>query len=53
MFNNTDTKLNADLRKKTTLYDVIVFNDINIQSCMVILMVLLVLLITILSIIRV
>lgn len=53
MFNNIDTKLNADLRKKTTLSDVITFNDINIQACMVILVVMLVFLFTVLSIIRV
>ena len=53
MFKYNDTNLNADLRKKTSFSDVIVDNNISIQSCMVILMVFLVLLFTVLSIVRV
>ncbi|AGN16130.1 MAG: hypothetical protein ACI37V_00130 [Methanobrevibacter sp.] len=53
MFKYKDTNLNADLRKKTSINDIIIENHISIQSCMVILMAFLVLLYSVLSIIGV
>ena len=42
--------LRNDLRKQTTIEDIFFFNDINFQSCMVMLFVMGVLLFTVLSI---
>ena len=53
MFKYKNTNVNKKKRKKTSIYDVIIDKNINIQSCMVILMVFLVLLFSVLSIVRV
>ena len=50
MSRNTNPYLRNDLRKKTNLADVLFFNNISFQSCMVILTISAVLLYSILSI---
>jgi len=50
MLKNATPYLKNDLRKKTSLSDVIFFNNISFQSCMVILAVFAVLLFSVLSI---
>jgi len=50
MLRNVNPYLRNDLRKKTTVADVLFFNNISFQSCMVILCVLAVLLFSVLSI---
>ena len=50
MFKNTNTAKRADLRKKTSLMDEILYSNINIQVCMVTLAVFLVLLLSVLSV---
>ena len=50
MFKNTNTAKRADLRKKTTLMDEILYSNIDIQVCMVTLAVFLVLLLSVLSV---
>lgn len=50
MFKNTNTAKRADLRKKTSLMDEILYSNIDIQVCMVTLAVFLVLLLSVLSV---
>lgn len=50
MSRNTTPYLRNDLRKKTSVSDVLFFNSISFQSCMVILFVFVVLLFSVLSI---
>jgi len=50
MLRNANPYLKNDLRKKTSLSDVLFFNNISLQSCMVILVVFTVLLFSVLSI---
>lgn len=50
MSRNANPYLRNDLRKKTSVTDVLFFNSISFQSCMVILLVLAVLLFSVLSI---
>ena len=50
MSKNSNIYLRNDLRKRTSISDVIFFNNINLQSCMVILVVFTVLLFSVLSI---
>jgi len=50
MSRNANPYLRNDLRKKTSVTDVLFFNNISFQSCMVILFVLAVLLFSVLSI---
>ena len=51
MLKNTDTRLRADLRKRTSLRDEIEYANIDIQSCMVMLGVFLVLLLSVFSVV--
>ena len=50
MFKNTNTAKRADLRKKTSLMDEILYSNIDIQVCMVTLAVFIVLLLSVLSV---
>ncbi len=51
MFENKDTSLKADLRKKTSIRDEIVFSDYDIQACMVMLVVIAALLLSVISVV--
>ena len=51
MFNDVDTSLKADLRKKTSLRDEILYSDYDIQSCMVMLLVITALLFSVISVV--
>ena len=48
-FDNADTQVKADLRKKTTLKDELAFSTYDIQTCMVMLVVITVLLFSVVS----
>lgn len=50
MFTNKDTSLKADLRKKSSIRDEILFSDYDIQSCMVVLVVITALLLSVISV---
>lgn len=50
MFKNVNRNLQGDLRKRDTINDLMFFNNISIQSCMVILVTISVLLYIVLSI---
>ena len=49
-FDNADTQVKADLRKKTTLKDELEFSTYDIQTCMVMLVVITVLLFSVVSV---
>ena len=51
MLRNSDTSLKADLRKKNSIKDEIMFSDYDIQSCMVMLMVIAALLLSVISVV--
>lgn len=51
MFNNFDTTLKADLRKKNSFHEQIEKYNLNIQACMVVLAVMIVLLLSVISIV--
>ncbi len=51
MLKNTNTSKRADLRKRTSIIDEIIYSNIDIQVCMVTLTVFVVLLLSVLSIV--
>lgn len=51
MLKNSDTSLKADLRKKSSIRDEILFSDYDIQACMVMLMVITALLLSVISVV--
>ncbi len=51
MFENKDTSLKADLRKKNSIKDEILFSTYDIQSCMVMLVVITALLLSVVSVV--
>lgn len=48
---NTNTTQQADLRKKSSIKDEILFSDYDIQSCMVVLLVITALLLSVVSVV--
>ena len=51
MFENNDTTIQVDLRKRSSIKDEIVYNGIDVQSCMVMLAVVAVLLLSVISVV--
>ncbi|MDO5823603.1 hypothetical protein [Methanobrevibacter sp.] len=51
MFENNDTTIQVDLRKKSSLKDEIMFKNIDIQSCMVMLVAITALLLSVISVV--
>ena len=51
MMRNNDTTLKADLRKKTSIKDELMYSDIDVQSCMVMLVVITALLLSVISVV--
>lgn len=50
MFGNKDTTVQVDLRKKSSIRDEIIYSNLDIQSCMVVLAVIAVLLVSVISV---
>lgn len=48
---NNDTTLQADLRKKSSIKDEILFSNYDVQSCMVMLLVIAALLLSVISVV--
>ena len=48
---NNDTNLQADLRKKSSIKDEIMFSNYDVQSCMVMLLVITALLLSVISVV--
>lgn len=51
MLRNNDTTLQADLRKKSSIVDELAYYDIDIQTCMVMLVVIAALLLSVISVV--
>ena len=51
MLGNNDTTIQVDLRKKSSIKDEIMYSNIDIQSCMVMLVVITALLLSVISIV--
>ena len=51
MLRNKDTTLQADLRKKSSIVDEMAYYNIDIQSCMVMLLVITALLLSVISVV--
>ena len=51
MFENNDTTLQVDLRKKSSIKDEIIYSNIDVQSCMVMLVVITALLLSVISVV--
>lgn len=51
MFENNDTTIQVDLRKKSSLKEEIMYSNIDIQSCMVMLVVITALLLSVISVV--
>ena len=51
MLGNSDTSLKADLRKKSSIRDEILFSAYDIHSCMVVLVVITALLLSVISVV--
>ena len=51
MLRNNDTTLKADLRKKSSIVDEITYSNIDVQSCMVMLVVITALLLSVISVV--
>ena len=51
MLRNKDTTLQADLRKKSSIVDEIAYYNIDVQSCMVMLVVITALLLSVISVV--
>ena len=51
MLRNNDTTIQADLRKKSSIVDEIAFSNLDIQSCMVMLVVMAALLLSVISVV--
>ncbi|WP_298499669.1 hypothetical protein [uncultured Methanobrevibacter sp.] len=51
MLRNNDTTLQADLRKRNSIVDEIAYSNIDVQSCMVMLVVIAALLLSVISVV--
>ena len=51
MFENNDTTIQVDLRKKSSIRDEIMYRNIDVQSCMVMLAVVTALLLSVISVV--
>lgn len=51
MFENNDTAIQVDLRKKNSLKEEIMYKNIDVQSCMVMLVVIAALLLSVISVV--
>ena len=51
MLRNNDTTIQADLRKKSSIVDEITYSNIDVQSCMVMLLVITALLLSVISVV--
>ena len=51
MFENNDTTIQVDLRKKSSIRDEIMYSNIDVQSCMVMLAVIATLLLSVISVV--
>mgnify|MGYP007053700213 CR=1 FL=1 len=51
MLGNNDTTLQVDLRKKSSVKDEIVYSNLDVQSCMVMLLVIAALLLSVISVV--
>ena len=51
MLSNKDTSLKADLRKKSSIRDEILYSNYDVQSCMVMLLVITALLLSVISVV--
>ena len=51
MFGNNDTTIQVDLRKKSSIKDEIMYRNIDVQSCMVMLAVVTALLLSVISVV--
>ena len=51
MIGNNDTTIQVDLRKRNSIKDELVYSNIDIQSCMVVLVVMTALLLSVISIV--
>lgn len=50
MFSNNDTTVQVDLRKKSSIKDELDFNNLDVQSCMVVLVVITAFLLSVISV---
>ncbi|WP_407377594.1 hypothetical protein [Methanobrevibacter sp.] len=50
MLGNKDTTIQVDLRKKTSIKDELIYNELDVQSCMVMLVVIAALLLSVISV---
>ncbi len=51
MIGNNDTSIQVDLRKRSSMKDEIMYSNIDIQSCMVVLVVIAALLLSVISVV--
>ena len=51
MLGNNDTTIQADLRKKSSVKDEIIYSNLDVQSCMVVLVVIAALLLSVISVV--
>ena len=51
MFGNNDTTIQVDLRKKSSVKDEILYSNLDVQSCMVVLVVITALLLSVISVV--
>ena len=51
MFGNNDTTIQVDLRKRSSVKDEIVYSNLDVQSCMVMLAVIATLLLSVISVV--
>ncbi len=51
MLRNNDTTIQVDLRKKTSIRDELMYSNIDVQSCMVMLVVIAALLLSVISVV--
>ncbi len=51
MLGNNDTTIQVDLRKKSSMKDELVYSNLDIQSCMVVLVVIAALLLSVISVV--
>ena len=49
--NNNDTTIQADLRKRSSIVDEVVYSGLDVQSCMVMLVVIAALLLSVISVV--
>jgi hypothetical protein len=51
MFENNDTTIQVDLRKRSSMKDEIMYSNLDVQSCMVVLVVIAALLFSVISVV--